>query len=157
VHRRKPADRLLRRTGWPGHDLLQPRVSDDADQIGRDVDVVQLAQMPDDLAGTHTAGVHRDDLVVEPRKFPLILGDQLGIEAGLAVPRHRQLDLSSVWDDGPLAIRIPLLAEMISVWPRHGLPILTLSLIAHELLEEFRNGLARRRFNPPPKFYFYVS
>src|SRR5206468_11715796 len=36
----------LQRAGLPGRDLLQHRVSDRADQVGRDVDAIELAQWP---------------------------------------------------------------------------------------------------------------
>src|SRR5687768_830509 len=79
----KPANRLgketnenqrvdrFQRAGLPGRDLLQHRVGDGADQVGRDVNTVEIAQMADDLAGGHAAGVHRNDLVVEPREAAL--------------------------------------------------------------------------------------
>src|SRR5215213_376635 len=82
----------FQRARLPGGDLIEHRVGDGADQIGRDVDAVEIAQMADNLAGAHAAGVHRDDLVVEPREAALIFGDQLRIETGLAIARHRQLD-----------------------------------------------------------------
>jgi len=75
----------FQRAGVPGCDLLQHRVGDCADQIRRDLDTVEIAERADDLARAHTAGVHRDDLVVEPREAALILGDQLRIKLGLAV------------------------------------------------------------------------
>lgn len=37
-------------------------------EIGRDIDAMELAQMPDDLAGARATGVHRHDLVVEAQK-----------------------------------------------------------------------------------------
>ena len=70
--------------------------------------------MADDLAGTHAAGVHRDDLVVETRKAALVLGDQLRVEAGLAIARHRQLDLPGVGDDRLLAITISPIARLLA-------------------------------------------
>jgi hypothetical protein len=36
--------------------------------------------MADDLAGAHTTGVHRNDLVVEPRETALVLGNQLRVK-----------------------------------------------------------------------------
>jgi hypothetical protein len=54
--------------------------------------------VPDDLPGTHAAGVHRDHLVVEAGEPALILGDQLRIEAGLSVARDLQLQLAGVGD-----------------------------------------------------------
>ena len=104
----------FQRARLPGGDLLQHRVGDRADQIGRDLDAVEIAQMADDLAGAHAAGVHRDDLVVEPRKPALVLGDQLRIEAGLAVARHLQLDLAGVGDDRLLAITVTPVARLLA-------------------------------------------
>ena len=95
-----------------------------ADQVGRDVDAVELAQMADNhLAGAHAAGVHRDDLVVEPRKLALVFGDQLRIEPGLMVARHLQFDLPGIGDDRLLAK--PHLGDDVELTPlnrtRNGL------------------------------------
>src|SRR3954453_19273313 len=70
--------------------------------------------MADNLAGAHAAGVHRDDLVVEPRKATLVSGDQLRVEAGLAVARHRQLDPASVGKDRLLAVAISPIARLFA-------------------------------------------
>ena len=43
------------------------------------------------LAYRHATGVHRDDLVVEPGKAPLVLGDQDRCEAAVAVARDLHL------------------------------------------------------------------
>src|SRR4051794_29221780 len=43
----------LERAGLPGGDLVQDGIRDGADQVGRDLDAIQLAQMPDDLPGAH--------------------------------------------------------------------------------------------------------
>jgi hypothetical protein len=40
----------FQRVGLPGGNLLQHRVGDRADQIGRNLDAVEIAQMTDDLA-----------------------------------------------------------------------------------------------------------
>src|SRR6185369_1178600 len=103
---------LLQRPRLPGGDLLQHRISHRADQIGRDLDPVEIAQMADNLAGAHAAGVHRDNLVVEPRKPALISGDQLRIKAGLAVTRHRQLNPAGVGDHRLFAIAISPVARL---------------------------------------------
>jgi hypothetical protein len=100
--------------GLPGSDLLQDRVGDGTDQIRRNLDAVEIAQMADDLAGAHAAGVHRDDLVVEPRKAALVLGDQLRIKPRLTVARDLQLDLASVGDDGLLAVTISPVARLFA-------------------------------------------
>jgi hypothetical protein len=46
---------LFQRAGLPGGDLLQHRIGDGADQIRRDLDAVEIAQMADDLARAHAA------------------------------------------------------------------------------------------------------
>jgi tetratricopeptide (TPR) repeat protein len=104
----------LQRARLPGGDFLEHRVGHRADQVRRDVNAVEIAQMADDLAGAHAAGVHRDDLVVEPRKAALVLGDQLRVEACLAVARHRQLDLAGIGDDRLLAITISPVARLFA-------------------------------------------
>src|SRR6185437_6671908 len=70
--------------------------------------------MADDLAGTHAAGVHRNDLVVEPGKAALVSGDQLRVEAGLAVTRNRQLDPAGVGKDRLPAIAISPIARLLA-------------------------------------------
>src|SRR6516225_10221414 len=47
----------LRRSRLPGGDLIQHSVGDRANEVGRDLDAVEIAQMADDLARAHTAGV----------------------------------------------------------------------------------------------------
>src|SRR5215467_12566755 len=54
--------------GLPRCDLLQHRVGDRADQIRRDLDTVEIAQMADDLTCAHAPGVHRNDLSSNPGK-----------------------------------------------------------------------------------------
>ncbi len=70
--------------------------------------------MADDLASAHAAGVHRDDLVIEPRKPPLVLSDQLRIEADLAVTRHRELDLAGVGDHRLPSITVTPAARLLA-------------------------------------------
>ena len=82
----------IERPGLPGCDVFQNGVRDGADEIGRDVDAVEIVQVADDLPGAHPAGVHRDDLVVEARKPALVLGDELRVKARLPVARHLELD-----------------------------------------------------------------
>jgi len=65
-------------------------------RVRRDVYAVEFVQVPGDLSGAHAAGVHRDDLVVEARKPPLIFGDELRIKARLAIPGHVQIDPARV-------------------------------------------------------------
>src|SRR3546814_14201310 len=65
-----------------------------ADQIGRDVDTVQIAQVPADLTRAHAPSVHRHDLIIKPRKTALILGNQLRVEAAMPVAGHVDLELA---------------------------------------------------------------
>src|SRR5215217_2175958 len=102
----------LERADLPGRDLVQDGICDGADQVGRDLDAIQLTQVPDDLAGAHAARVHRDHLVVEARKAALILGDQLRIEAGLAVARDLQIELAGVGDHRLAAIAVAAVAAV---------------------------------------------
>ena len=63
-----------------------------------------------DLAHAHAAGVHRDDLVVEAGKAPLVLGDQLRIEGGQPIARDLQLDLAGVGQNRLAAIAVAAVA-----------------------------------------------
>src|SRR3546814_5527559 len=82
------------RIGWvqrpllPGCDFLQHRVGDRADQIGRSVNPIQLAQMTGNLSRAHAARVHRDDLVIETGEATLIFGDQLWIATARRSEEH---------------------------------------------------------------------
>ena len=90
----------------PVRHLVQDGVGDGADQVGRDVDPVELTQMPLDLADAHAAGVHRDDLLVEAGKPPLVLGDQLRIEGRQPIPRNLEVDLAGLGQHRLLAIAV---------------------------------------------------
>src|SRR5580700_2562130 len=104
----------FQRARLPGRDLLQHRVGHRADQVGGDLDAVEIAQMADDLPGAHAAGVHRNDLVVEPWKAALVLGDQLRVKARLAVARHLQLDLPGIGDDRLPAVPVAPVAGRLA-------------------------------------------
>ena len=82
--------RGFERAVLPLGDLVEHGVGHRADQVGRDLDAVEFAQMPLDLAGAHAAGVHRDDPVVEAGEAALVLGDQLRVEGGQPVARDLQ-------------------------------------------------------------------
>ena len=83
----------------PFPDLVDDRVRDPADQVGRDVGRVEFGQMPLDLANRHAAGIQAQDLVVEAVEPGLALGDELRLEAADAVARHRNLDLAVLGQD----------------------------------------------------------
>jgi hypothetical protein len=95
----------LQRPGLPGGDLLENGVCDHADEIRRDVQPVEIADVGDDLPHAHAARVNRDDLVVEVGEAPLELG-QLRIEARSSVPGHVEADPAVAGQHGlaPIAI-----------------------------------------------------
>ena len=76
----------------PFPDLVEHRIGDLADQIGRDLDMIELVQMRLDLANRKPAGVEADDPVVEALDPGLALGNNLRFEAAVAVTRHSELD-----------------------------------------------------------------
>ena len=73
--------------------LVQDGIGDPADQVGRDVDGIELACSLD-LPHRHAAGIQGDDLVVEAIQAGLTLGHDLRLEAAVAIARHIDLDRS---------------------------------------------------------------
>ena len=78
----------IQRPGLPRLDLVDDRIGHGRDQAGRDLRAVHLLQVRLDLAHRHAAGVQRQDLVVEAGPAGLVLGNQLRLEAALAVAGH---------------------------------------------------------------------
>ena len=72
--------------------------------------------MAADLANRHAAGVHRDDLFVELRKAPLILGDQLRIEGPATIARDIQGDLRCPRQNRLLGIAIAVIVRPSSLF-----------------------------------------
>jgi hypothetical protein len=96
----------------PGGDFVQDGVCYRADQVRRDVDAIEIAKMSDDLSHAHAASVHRDDFLVEAGKPPLVLGDQVRIEARPPISRHIQLYPSGVGNYRLLAIAVAAVAGL---------------------------------------------
>jgi len=67
----------LQRPVLPFGDFLGDGIRHRANEIGGNVDPIEIAQMALDFRNAHAARVHRDDFLVETRKPPLIFGDQL--------------------------------------------------------------------------------
>ena len=84
----------IERPVLPFAHLVKDGVGDAADQVGRDVDGIEFAQVALDLANRHTAGVQRDDLVVEAVEAGLALGHDLRLEGAVAIARHVDIDRS---------------------------------------------------------------
>src|SRR5205085_8940533 len=58
----------FKRPVLPLRHFVEHGIGHRADQVRRDLEAVELAQVPLDLAGAHAAGVHRHDLIVEAGK-----------------------------------------------------------------------------------------
>lgn len=60
-----------------------------------------------DVPGCHPLGVHRDDLLLQPRDVFLPLLDDLGLKIGLPVPRNLQADLPKLRFEGLGRVAVP--------------------------------------------------
>ncbi len=65
-----------------------------------------------DLSNRKTPRIHRHDLIVETRKPPLILGDQLRIEASFPVAWNLNLQLCRIGQDPFLRIANTVIAAV---------------------------------------------
>ena len=63
--------------------------------------------MPLDLPNRHSPRIHRDDLIVEAGKPPLIALDQLWIERALPIAGDANVDLRRLGQDRLLRIAVP--------------------------------------------------
>jgi hypothetical protein len=91
----------------PFRDLFKHGVGDRRDEVGRHVDPVHLVEMAADLAHAHPARVHRNDVVVEIRKPPLIPRDQLRVERPRPITRNLDRHLRGSRQHGLLGGSIP--------------------------------------------------
>src|SRR5713226_9564378 len=84
----------IERPALPFPNFLENRIGDPADQIGGNFDPVELLQV--DLANRQTPRIEADDPIVETVEPGLPLGDDLRLEAAVAVARYRELDRAVV-------------------------------------------------------------
>src|SRR5262249_9812780 len=110
----------------PFPDLLEHRIGDPADQIGRDLDPVKFLQMGLDLANRQPAGIEADDPVIKTVEAGLPFADNLRLEAAVAVARNRNLDRTVVANQRLVRIAVaavatattgriaPLISQMLS-------------------------------------------
>ena len=98
VEKHHRVDRIERPV-LPFPHLVQNRVGDPADQVGRDLGAVELGDVALDLANRHAAPVEAQDLVVEAAEPPLALRDQLRLEAAGPVARDLDVDLAVLGQD----------------------------------------------------------
>jgi hypothetical protein len=126
----------------PFLDLVEHGVGDAADQVGRDLEPVELLEMPADVAHAHPPRVKRDDLVVEPVEPRLALGDQPRLEAALPVARHRDLEQAVLAPQRLAAHAVP----SVGLHRRRLLPVLVA-----EMLGQFgpQHALHQRRLQVP--------
>jgi hypothetical protein len=78
----------LQRPGLPGRDLGHHGVGHQTDELRRHLGAVLLGQEARDLAHRHATCANGHDLVVKARGAPVVLGDQYGLEAALALSWH---------------------------------------------------------------------
>ena len=86
----------LQGSGLPGFDFIGHRIGYRGNQAGRDLGAIHLLQVGLNLAHRHASGVQRDDFVVEAGPAGLVLGDELGFEAAVAVAGHFDGQLTEI-------------------------------------------------------------
>ena len=79
------------------------------------------------FAHRQAAGVQRDDFVVEARPTGLVLGDELGLEAAMAVAGHLDGQFAEIALEGLLALAVAGVAAGVghSLLGRSGAGLLT--------------------------------
>jgi hypothetical protein len=78
--------------------LVEHGIGDPADQIGRDLNRVQLLQVSLDFAHRQAAGIEADDPVVKAVEAALAFGNDLRLERAVAIARHRDLNRPVIAD-----------------------------------------------------------
>jgi hypothetical protein len=101
----------IKRPLLPCRHLVKHRIGHRADQVGRHLHALELAQTPANLARAHASGMHGDDLVIKAGKTPLIFADQLRIKARLAVARHLDAQPARIRQHRLFAIAVAAVAK----------------------------------------------
>lgn len=86
-------DDRVGRLQWPvlpRDDLVDHAVGHRRDQIRRNLDAVQLADVGLDVASAYASSIEDDDLLIDTGESPLILADQHRIGAAPAIARNVQ-------------------------------------------------------------------
>src|SRR5262249_60896749 len=86
------------------------------DQIGRDLDAIELVQMRLDLANRKPAGIEADDPVVKALDPGLAFGNNLRLEAAVTVAWHGQIDRPVIADHSFARIAVPAGAGAPARW-----------------------------------------
>src|SRR5829696_9208615 len=129
---KKTATRL-QRTVLPFRHGLQNRVRHRRDQIGGDVEPVELHEVALNLPRGHAARIHRHDLLVEAGEAALIPSDQLRIERPFPIAGNPDVELRGLCQNGLLRMPVAMVPP-----PRGG--------FALEMVVEFgvENTLGKR-------------
>src|ERR1019366_1052643 len=86
----------VQRPTLPTLDLLHHRLGDVGNQRRTYLYLIDLFQVPLDLARAHPSRIHRDDLVVETGKSRLAFADDLRLVTAVAIPRGLQRHLPEI-------------------------------------------------------------
>src|SRR5215207_5580828 len=123
----------LQRTVLPFRHGLQNRVRHRRDQIGGDLEPIELHEVALNLPRGHAARIHRHDLLVEAGEAALIPGDQLRIERPFPIAGNPDVELRGLRQNGLLRMPVAMVPP-----PRGGL--------AFEMVVEFgvENTLGKR-------------
>lgn len=89
----------LKRPGLPSRHIGHDLVGDRADEVGRHLGALLFQQESLNLPHRHAGGIHGNDLVVEAREAPFVLGDQYRLETTIAIAGDLQADRAVI---GPL-------------------------------------------------------
>src|SRR5262249_43975376 len=100
----------------PFPNLIEYCIGNPADQIGRDLDAIQLVQMRLDLAHRKPAAREADAPVVKALDPGLVFGNNLRLEAAVTVARHGQIDRPVIADHGFARIAVPAVAAAPAGW-----------------------------------------
>ena len=144
----------VQRPGLPFGQPVQYPVGDRADRVPGDLRAVDLGQVGLDLAGGQALGDQRDDQVIDPAQPPLPLGHDRRREAGIPVPRHRDLHRPHVGDHrlGPVPVAgVPAIPPG-RVMPRVsqvGIHLVFQGTLEHDLGQPAQQA-ARARARPRP-------
>src|SRR4051812_12818684 len=122
----------LQRTVLPFRHGLKNRVRHRRDQIGGDLEPIELHEVALNLPRGHAARIHRHDLLVEAGEAALIAGDQLRIERPFPIAWNPDVELRGL-QNGLLRMPVAMVPP-----PRGGL--------AFEMVVEFgvENTLGKR-------------
>ena len=87
---------VIKRTGLPGPQLRDHRVTDLGDQLSRNLHLIWLSEMSRDVTSRHTPRQQRQHDVVEPIQAPNMFRHQLRFELAVTVTRHLHRHRTSI-------------------------------------------------------------